>query len=213
MGVNYTTGIPTPPQSLGVTNKPIRDNFTVINTAFSINHVAFSDGSGNQGKHKFLQMPTQGTSTASTPGAPATGANEIGLYARSESGQDSDNINLYFRISGQAAQAGTDILMTRFLTPARVANGTTFLPGGLIFQWGSKSVSGSGTRSVDWTIAPQIKFPNATLNIQVTAFRDSSSPGSTFGFWVDNNSITTSGFDIINNSGHDFGFFWTAIGY
>lgn len=208
----YTLGIPTANQSLGVTQQPIQDNFTVLNTTISVNHVAMNDSSGNQGKHKFVQMPTQGTSTAT--GAPATNNSEVAIYARSETGQDSGNINLYYRIQNQAVHAGTDILLTRFVTPSRTdATGVTFLTGGLIMQWGFKTVSASSSRVVTWNVAPQIVFPNATLNIQVTPFRPAASPGTTFGFWIDDASITTSGFTIINNSGHGFGFYWMAIGY
>jgi hypothetical protein len=57
-------------------------------------------------------------------------------------------------------------------------------------------------------------FPNNLFNVQVTRQHNSSSPGSSFGFWVNNaaGTITTSGFQIINNDGHTWSYNWIAIG-
>lgn len=72
-----------PPASGGTlsgTRDPIRNNFTQIQTVSNVNHVDYDDA--DQGKHKFLQMPTQGS-------APTTAATEGGLYVKNNGSFDS----------------------------------------------------------------------------------------------------------------------------
>ena len=58
--MSYSTLVPQSGQTLGQTQGTILGNFGTIQSGFSINHGAL--GSGNVGKHLFMQMPSQGTS-------------------------------------------------------------------------------------------------------------------------------------------------------
>lgn len=141
--MSYTTGIPTNGQSLGNSRPQVQGNFDYINTSNSVNHVAFN--SSGFGKHKFLQMPEQGS-------APATAANEGGLYTK-----ESQSItNLFWR----QESSGTQIQMTN-IAPTNSQKGSTFLPGGLLLQWDFVTIGASGSAT---TVTLLEQFTKAGVN-------------------------------------------------
>ena len=71
--MSYNNSIPQPGDNPSQSQSEILANFQVLDTANSVNHVAFNDV--NQGKHKFMQMPEQSS-------APTTAANEGALYTK-----------------------------------------------------------------------------------------------------------------------------------
>ena len=206
--MTYTPNIPQTGQSLGSTRDPIRTNFQQIDAVNSINHESFD--TANKGKHKFLQMPEQST-------APTTAADEGGLYTKV--GVGPSETNLFFRgesdgkeyqltkaIQADNAKFGTDTNYEE--GPPSLNGGWTFLPGGLVLQWGLiNTAASSSTFAVNFPIV----FPTNVWNIQVTGTRAASSPGNTDA-WVSTSGLSTSGFTIYNNGGHNFKFYWQAIG-
>lgn len=142
----YTTGIPGTGQSLNATRDLIQDNFTVLDDTVTVNHIAMN--STGAGKHKFLQMPDQGS-------APTTAANESGFYGKAVSGVS----NLFARSESD----GSEYQLTSF-ADADIATlgaqnpGWTFLPGGILLQWGvmvvSSATSGIGTLARTMSAAP-----------------------------------------------------------
>ena len=90
-----------------------------------------------------------------------------------------------------------------------LSGGWSFIPGALVLQYGSITQSSSSTRTITFPIA----FPsgNPPFSIQVTPFRASSDPGGNQ-HWVIDSSVSDTAFDIRNNGGHTFGFYWVAIG-
>ena len=109
------------------TNKPssdqpnIRNNFQVLQQTQDVNHVALSDIT-NRGKHKFLQMPSQGS-------APTTASNEAAVYTKTNSG----SVDLYIR----RPSSGTEVKLTNALDPGTFGTvATTFLPGGYAIESG-----------------------------------------------------------------------------
>lgn len=116
------TLVPNSGQSLGQTRIPINTNFSVIQTAQDVNHVALN--SVGAGKHKFLQMPNQGT-------PPTTAANESGIFAYLDPvNADSE---VYFRRenkTGAFAAITKDLPITSIpITAAGVFNSTGSLLG------------------------------------------------------------------------------------
>lgn len=137
--------VPQAAQTLAQTQNPIRQNFSAINTAFSVNHNEIN-GVG-QGKHKFLQMPENA--------APATAVNEAGFYANV--GATSAVTELYFRRENN----GTSIPATETVE-VTASNGWTYLPSGVIMQWGTQIID-NGTL---------FTFPKAmtkTYSVQLTS--------------------------------------------
>ena len=146
----YEPNIPTGLVNLDVDYQNLRNNFQEINTVYLIDHVAMTDTSAQKGFHKAVHMVQRG----SDPGA--TG--DVGIvFCKKVNDGINDSQILYFKNDlGKIGQ------LTRNFTPKKGQNGYTYLPGGLIMQWGFKSasfVNGGVTNSV--TLATSnINFPN-----------------------------------------------------
>ena len=209
--MTYTRNIPISGDSLGGTRDRIRTNFQVIFDKFAINHLDFDEvGSG---KHKFLQMPRQSA-------APTTDPTDCGFYAKV--GTNPAQTNLFFRgeNSGFEYQLTKAISASTSLFGANIAYGTppagfsqvggwTFLPGGLILQYGFYSkASGLG---VTGTTQFPVTFNNPPYSISTIAIRPGSS-GTRFVSLIET-VPTTSSFEWGTSSGTNTeGFYWQAIG-
>lgn len=73
----YNENIPQATDNPSQSQAQILSNFREISTAFNTNHGNFN--ASDQGKHSFLQIPEQSS-------APATSANEGGIYTKEENG-------------------------------------------------------------------------------------------------------------------------------
>lgn len=162
-----------------------------LDTSFGIDHYTFSNATANNGKHAKCTFPEQAA-------GPTTAANEGALYTKDVSGIT----QLFWR----AESNGLESQLTN-LTPITTANGRTFLPGGLLFQWGIVAQNTSQTNAVVFTTA----F-TTLLNIQVTAKRATNNSGITVDCYIQGQ--TTAGFNIINSSSSStsLGYYWMAIG-
>jgi len=117
----------------------INQNFTVINTAFSVNHVQYNDPSGNQGKHNCVVFPTGAT-------VPTFLANECGFYLAQPTNTGTlptyalNEIFINKLIVGGAAQTvpmtGSILSTTVAVTNPTGLAGWTYLPSGLLLKWG-----------------------------------------------------------------------------
>jgi len=184
------TNVPVAGQTLLGSRDLIANNFTVIDAAFTINHIAYN--LPDNGKHKFLQLPEQAA-------APATAANEAGLYAKV--GATSAVTELFFR----RESSGTEIAFTESL-PA--LNGWTRLPSGLYMEWGN-SVTAASVKTVTlvkittlYTVQVSTVFPgddNYFVHLVSNAFA-----GNTFGVY--SQKLSGSGAAAAVN------FTWFAIG-
>ena len=67
----YQNNIPQPTQRLKDSQGDLLANFQALQTFLEVNHVTF--GSGDEGKHKWVSFPTQGS-------APSFAGGEEGLY-------------------------------------------------------------------------------------------------------------------------------------
>ena len=115
----YNQNIPQPADQLKNSQPQLLANFQEINTILDVNHVGFN--LGDQGKHKFLQMPRQGI-------APATAATDLGLFAFL--GANSGVSELNFRRENNGASIP-------FTEGVLASPGWTILPCGLVVKWGS----------------------------------------------------------------------------
>lgn len=200
--------IPKPDASgdtLSASRDPIRTNFTILKDRFDENHVNLDGGAGG-GKHSFLQMPNQGS-------APPTAASESGFYAAAVGGVS----QLHFRgeTTGSPYQltvgtSGVDPAITEFGTnTAYVADhtgGWTFLPGGLIMQYGARSTPGESG-----VITFPRAFPTAYFVITLTMSRNASSSRQSVS--VDNAVGTlAASFAYRSTSSNTDPIYWTAIG-
>lgn len=178
--MTYTL-VPNSGQSLGQTRDPIRTNFSTIQTAFNVDHVNF-DASG-EGKHAKVTFP-EGT-------APSVALNDVVMYAKDTNGRPT----IFMRQENN----GSEIQLSG-PTPSIGANGYTFLPGGLLLQWG---VNGTNSTSIS------ITFPTAFTTLYSITLGTRGGINTQNPFKI--SAESASGFTAITNTSNS-GFFWMAIG-
>jgi len=209
--MTYTNSIPVSGDSLGSTRDRIRVNFEQIAIVEAINHVAFN--SAGEGKHKFLQMPEQAA-------APAVAVNEAGFYAKVSTPLiNPAESNLFFR----GESDGTEYQLTKAISTvpaperfgalsATAPNGWTFLPGGLILQWGEVAAP-AGTSGTVTFATSNINFPTGIIQVQLQLYRTEASANESV---IVNQSTppTTSAFLYRSTSSSATAVIkWMAIGY
>jgi hypothetical protein len=171
--MTYYPTIPQPGDKPSSSQAQILSNFTVLNTTFGLNHYAFNSGV-NAGKHKYSTYFNQAA-------GPATGATEGALYCKLQSARS----GLYFR----RESSGSEILMTNKTTPVVAASGCSFLPGGLLIQWGTISVPVGDSGNFNFPAA----FSATPYSIQLTFIR-SAGASSTNAVYVTSGQVTSTRF-------------------
>lgn len=173
----FQPGVPTGLVDLDVDYQNLQDNFEQLNIAYGVDHVPFSDTSGVppggiSGMHTIIHLQSN-----AVPAATAT----VGQLFNTD---QNDNINtdtiLWFLTGG-----GKLLQLTRNFVPTQAANGRTFLPGGLILQWGNFNPN------VSVNVFFPFAFPAAVYNIQFTG---SASNNSTFRNGLLTGSLSQTGF-------------------
>ena len=219
----FNPNIPIATNKLSVSQPQIQTNFSTSNTIFGIDHFPYTNGTSNQGKHIWVEMPNLNQSVYTLPSAPLQGT----LYTKQVTvGYQSttqsqlfcwiDGVAQEWRLTGvdsvNSATFGTD---TNYNVPSVVSpyppssmpvpnqfGGWTFLPGGLILQYGVMKTTGNST---------QVNFPVVfTTLCSITAtVQQTPSGGLTYGI----STRTTAGF-LFTASSSSVGtqFNWMAIG-
>lgn len=186
--------VPEPTQTLGVTQPLIKANFQTIDTAFTQDHVPYNlGGGGQQGKHKKITMPS------GFAGQPFSfSAGEIGIQNLN---QAPTNINDLWLSRGNVAAAYPTIFPMTGWSRVTVDPGWSYLPSGVIIQWGNSSANAfPATTTVTFGLA----FPNQNISILISPRQQP------FALWV---SAKTNADFTISNTGLFTNFSWFAIGY
>lgn len=187
-------------QSLGQTRDQIRTNSDLLKQSLAVNHYDLDQS--NVGKHKFVEMPVQAA-------APTTVSGELALFSKTVSA-----ISQLFII--RDGVAGTEKPLTagdtsqaQFAvnTVAYSANcngGWTFLPGGLILQYGRRT-----TPTSSGTVTFPIPFPsgNAPFSIVVTNERDSARSAN-----INSSGLSSTSFNYFMETNGSVALNWIAIG-
>lgn len=207
----YQPLIPTGTVPLNQDYQNLQGNFQVADTSFGTDHYAFSDATANNGYHKVAHFVATSTVASNPPNNfPITPPPTVGLTGelfttQSNVGLGNDEL-LWWQSGG-----GTLAQMTVNLTPVSSTNGYTFIPGGLILQWGIvSSTSGSGT--VTFPIAfPQAVF-NITFGMIVTSGSSTTHAGQVYVKAIPSLTNSSFGWRQADLSPDATGFFWSAIG-
>lgn len=203
--MSYQPGIPTGLVNLDEDYQNIQGNFQALDTVFAVDHVQFSNATAQKGYHTLIHFNPVSTTVTNAPNnqpvsiPPAVTAGYGQLFsAQINDGLATDEV-LYWRSgNGRLTQ------LIRNTQPVASANGYTFLPGGLLIQWGNFNPNSS--INVTFPIA----FPSAVYNIQLTG---SASNNSTFRNGVSTGTLTTTGFTWEGTLSSNWKpIYWLAIG-
>ncbi len=130
--LTFNASIPQPNDIISQSQAQIQTNFSQTNTIFDVNHITFDNAAvASRGKHRRVDL----TRVA----APGSIAAEAVLYQKLADG----NSQIFMQRDANA----TEIQLTGQY-PVVAATGSTFLPGGLLMNWGSVAGSASGNPAV-----------------------------------------------------------------
>lgn len=139
-------------------------------------------------------------------------ANEGGLYTK-DVGSAPAYACLFYRQESTGLDPLRDqgaIIQMTSIKPKSNTNGYTFLPGGMLMQWG---VTSNSTGNISVLFATNgVDFSATPYSIQVTPFRNSSTNfNASFAVAT---GFSATGFTILNGSAgaSGYAYFWLAIG-
>lgn len=199
---SYQPNIPTGTETLDVDYLNLRGNFQQMDTTYKVDHVALTDGTVMNGYHKTVHM-------TDAAGDPATVTGTGILYNK----EINDGINTDYELHFKSS-LGNVIQLTRNFVPSAGTNGYTFLPGGLIFQWGLLAIAvgaTDGTTTFTYTGVGNIAFPNNVFGGSVN-FRLSGDPTNKFSCGFKTLTTTQATISWSSSSSRPNGFYWTLIG-
>lgn len=192
----FTPGYPPDNSSLGQTKATIRNNIDGTFQTLAVDHINNNGdpGANPAGYHNVIHIVPQGVNPVAVPGFGQ-------LFSKTINSFTSDQALFWETGAGLIQQ------LTMNLTPSAVLNGYTFMPGGILVQWGAVvSAAASGTTNFN------ITFPNNCFNIQLTSVV-SSTTNHANGMYVEG-VLNTANFkwNQADRATSQTGFFWYAIG-
>lgn len=214
----YQPGIPTGSIPLNVDYQNLQTNFQQLDTQFGIDHVPFSTTTpAIEGYHQSIHLnPVSTTATNPPNNQPVDPPADTAGFGQLFSSEIDDGVNtdtaLYF-LTGSTP--GKLIQLTRNFKPILGDNGCTFLPGGLILQWGQITSTASSFQTLTFSAnANNIAFPNNCYAVYTQPYGSGSVPGSQATVDIRKSTLSNLSFEwvFVTNSGSYTGFFWAAIG-
>lgn len=210
--MTYNPNIPLPGDFLSDSQPQLRNNFSVANTAFGIDHTPFT-GVTNQGFHKPVHLISQGSSNPTA----VAGTNIV--YAKSYTPDTSPASSADIQLFSRTAGGG----ISQLTGNSAALEGYQWL-GGVLIQWGVVTFSGSSASHKTDTVTFQsrsagntIPFPNNIFVVNAT-LRVASSSETTASNTIAIRSASKTTFVWVFNSSSGSGstlfpgFYWTAIG-
>lgn len=162
--MTYNPGAPTGSVPLNQDYLTMQQNFTQIANQWDEDHVPLTSTSGTppNGYHKAIHTVPVSTTASNPPkNQPINGYTATPGYGQLLSAEINDGFNtdeaLYFLTGGNLLMQ-----LTSNILPSATQNGYTFLPGGILMQWGTFNASGtSGTLTYMGAGVGLKDFPNA----------------------------------------------------
>jgi hypothetical protein len=210
--MTYQPGIPTGTVPLNQDYLNIQGNFTSLNTQWQVDHVPLTTtgGSPPNGYHTQVHLVPQSTPLATSG------------YGQVYSNTVNDGINtdqtLFFLTGGNR-----NLQLTRNFVPVSASNGYTFLPGGLILQWGLVNGTHGGDNHFNGGDSSSVTFATSNIAFPNNCFTVWAHPMYTTGNPPASSSSATVAIDrgftrlsfnwsFASGSGSYTRFFWFAIG-
>lgn len=198
----YQPNIPTGSVPLNQDYLNLKGNFQSIDSQFLVDHVPLTSVTpltDPNGYHQFVHLVPFSTTTSNPPNnypattVPAATPGFGQLFSAEIADGFSTDTSLYFLSGG-----GRLTQLTRNFTIAPNSNGNTFLPGGLVIQWGS----GSGTITFPRAFKGSPSFPFPVITFSPTGTSGTSVPTIT-------SAPSLTAFTVAASA---TGFYWMAIG-
>jgi hypothetical protein len=195
----YTPGYPPDGSSLGQTKSTMRNNLDGTFETLAVDHIDNNGQPGSKpaGYHKVVHMVPQ----ASNP-APVTNFGQ--LYSKTINSFTTDQALFWETGAGLIQQLTTN------LTPLATNSGYTFLPGGIIVQWGRVTSTNSTFTLQNYNIT----FPNACFCVFAQIYGTGTEPSGAGTIDIRFSQVLAASFQwcMITQSDKYTGFFWVAIG-
>jgi hypothetical protein len=194
--MSFNQNIPQPGDQISQSQGQILGNFQSLYTWANANHVSFD--LTNAGKHIYVQMPVQGAPPAFTLG-------EIDLWNQAYTVNAATKNEFYIRKENQTNVGTVDVsvpatasILGYYSGPSLGATGWTFLPSGILMQWG-RATTGAGTVNLNaggnqgpvftQLLSVQVSFgqtpaPTATLSANFTGIFNLAINSNTAGLMV-----------------------------
>lgn len=163
----YQNNIPQPTDLLSQSQSDLLDNFMAIQTLVDVNHVDFA--SEDQGKHKWVTLPSQAAIPPSGSGFAST---ELGLYNAVYSVSTQQELFINKKNQATVVQIPTTAsLLSASSAPAAASNGYSYLPSGILLKWATISPT-TGYQAVALAGSSSFTGPAFTqiLNVQMTPY-------------------------------------------
>lgn len=208
----YQPNIPTGSVPLNQDYLNLLGNFQSLDTGFGVDHVPFSVSNQN-GYHTAIHFVPVSTGS---PNIPPTGYTNTPGFGQLFTATTNDGIATDQTLFYNSGTGNNLTQMTMNFTPKRGANGSTFLPGRLIEQWGVVTVTGNVvSEPVLFASDPNnMDFPRFLYNVQLTTSVDIVGLISTVN--VEFGSLSKTGFTItlkaINSVIAKQTIYWRALG-
>jgi hypothetical protein len=130
--------VPLSGQTLNITRVPINQNFSVIDTAFQVDHVDYNIS--GQGQHNKVSFPIQNP-------VPATQAGILQLYSQLSAITNQPEL-VFTHQAGSTAPTAAQIV--EFTSAGWSNPGWTRLPSGIMFKWHANiGFAGNATVTID----------------------------------------------------------------
>jgi hypothetical protein len=178
--VSYQPSVPTGTVPFNQDYLNIQGNFSTLNNLYSVDHVPLNNNVGTppDGYHKAIHLVPQGI--------PAAVSNYGELYAQTLNDGQATGQQLWYQFKN-GADPTINFPLTRNIQPLVAATGYTFLPGGIILQWGIGNTVGG-------VLTFPTPFSAATFQPVVTyATAQSPTPrfvtSDRFGFTIDRAAV------------------------
>jgi len=195
----YITNIPASSNNPSADQPNMQINTNSIDDIIEVDHFSFNDNLG--GYHKQVNL----VNSVANPGTPAS----VGSVLFSKSN------DWYFQNASLGLNA---IQMTNaaYFPIQAINGGRTFLPGGMIMQWGFVVAGGTFSNFDTGSVVFPVAFPTIVINVLTTPGYGGAQPTSTSGMVVSiKNPVPNSGFTWAVNTGSSAynTFYWQALGY
>lgn len=156
----YNNDIPDAPNNPSQDQPLMKTNTNSTDDIIDVDHFSFNQVKG--GSHKQV--------TLTNKAAPGLGDGDGAMYANLSGGNSWpfwQNALGSFQILGP---------LPSLITPLAATNGFTYLPGGIIFQWGAFTMPSGASGNINYPMV----FPNNVFSVVITSQRNSTSDAAPY---------------------------------